>query len=1108
MRRNRAVQKFLAVFFVFLALPILASAQAANIQARITQPVDDTILAVLKGNTHPLARAEFDHGAAPAGMPLHRMLLSLKRSPAQESVLQQLLIDLQDKSSLNYHKWLTPAQFGQQFGASDEDIQAITSWLGSHGFQVANVSSGRTVIEFSGTVGQVQQAFHTAIHKYVVNGEEHWANSSNPQIPTALVPVVAGVSTLHNFVKHPHYKTSGARLAGTSTGGPRPAVNLQGCTINANPCPAKDQFIFHALGPGDFATIYNTPTSLNIKAPAQQFNGDGVTIAIIARSNINVTDVQEFRAIFGVSPANLNIILNGPDPGNLGGGEEFEAVLDATWSGSVAPNAAVDFVVSESTETTDGVDLSEVFIIDNNLAPVMSESFGQCEQDAGSAQATNESNLAEQAAAQGITFMASTGDTGAEGCDDPHSEITAKGPIAVGIPAALPFTVAVGGTMLTQNDAAFWNANNSNTFESANSYIPEDVWNESCATQSSCLASVTSGGGGPNILAGSGGASIFFTKPAFQSGVAGLSGPNREVPDVSLNAAVFHDPAVLCVDDQLPPGNTGCADPGNFFILTVGGTSVASPSFAGVMALVNQATGQRQGEAGFVLYKLAANEGGSPGLSACNASAGNGPTGTTCVFNDVTSGNNAVPGETGFGTAGADFQAGIGYDEASGLGSVNVTNLINMWNTARVNGSTTTLAQITPAPPSTIPHGTSATVSITVAASQNGKGTPTGDVALIANTGANGTTGAITLATLTLSGGSVSTSTLVLPGSPEIAGVPQPYTITAHYEGDGNFLPSDSAPVSVIVGQEGSKVQILFETFALSGQQTSGNATTAPYGANTLIRMNVTSSSASGGTCSQNTIGQTGCPTGTVTLKDNGNGLDGSPQGSGAFVLNSIGYTEDQSFSLALLSVGSHPLTATYPGDNSFSGSNAADTITITQAIPTMTASAFPTSIASGGAVTLTAVVNTQSLGAAPTGTVQFFNGTTPLSGTVSLIPVAGSITGTTASLTATLSTTLAFVPPANVSPKTPGFPKNLLWIVVCTALLVLLLLMKIPSSKRRSYAYAAALFLVLLTGAIVGCGSSGGGGGGGGHKDTITAKYSGDTNYAASQSAVTVTIQ
>jgi Pro-kumamolisin, activation domain/Bacterial Ig-like domain (group 3) len=1095
MRRNRAVQKFLAAFVVFLALPILASAQTANVHARITQPVDDTILALLKGNTHPLARAEFDRGAAPAGMPLHRMLLSLKRSPAQESALQQLLIDLQDKSSLNYHKWLTPAQFGQQFGASDEDIQAITSWLGSHGFQVANVSSGRTVIEFSGTVGQVQQAFHTAIHKYVVNGEEHWANSSDPQIPTALVPVVAGVSTLHNFVKHPHYKTSGARLSGTSTGGPRPAVNLQGCKINANPCPAKDQFIFHALGPGDFATIYNTPTGLNIKAPAQQFNGDGVTIAIVARSNINTSDVQEFRNIFGLSSftGTLNVILDGPDPGNLGGGEEIEAVLDATWSGSVAPNAAVDFVVSESTETTDGIDLSEVFIIDNNLAPVMSESFGQCEQDAGSAQATNESNLAEQAAAQGITFMASTGDAGAEGCDDPHLETIAKGPIAVGIPAALPFTVAVGGTMFTQNDAAFWNANNSNTFESANSYIPEDVWNESCATQSSCLASVTSGGGGPNILAGSGGASIIFPKPAFQSGVTGLSGANREVPDVALNAAVFHDPTVLCVDDQLPPG--GCANPGNFFILPVGGTSVASPSFAGIMALVNQATGERQGEAGFVLYKLAAAEVTSPGLSACNASTGNGPTGTTCVFNDVTSGNNAVPGETGFGTAGADFQAGIGYDEASGLGSVNVTNLINMWNTARSVASHTSLViSTTPAPQ----HGTSVPVTITVTG--NG-GTPTGDVSLIASTGTSpsGQTGNITLATMTLTAGVVSTTTSSLPGGN--------YTITAHYEGDGIFLPSDSAPVSVTVNPEPSKVQILFETFALSGQQTSGNATTAPYGANTLIRMNVTSSSASGGTCSQNTVGETGCPTGTVTLKDNGNGLDGSPQGSGAFVLNSIGYAEDRSFSLALLSVGSHPLTATYPGDNSFSGSNAADTITITQATPTMTASAFPTSIASGGAVTLTAVVNTQSLGAAPTGTVQFFNGATLLSGTVSLIPVAGSVTGTTASLTATLSTTLSFVPPANVSPKTPGFPKNLLWIVVCTALLVLLLLMKISSSKRRSYAYVGILFIVLLTGAIVGCGG-GGGGGGGGHNDTITAKYSGDTNYAASQSTVTVNVQ
>jgi hypothetical protein len=1072
MRPNSAIRKLLAAFFVLLALPVLARAQAGTAQIRITQPVDDTKLTVLKGNTHPLARAEFDRGAAPAGMQLHRMLLSLKRSPGQETALQQLLVNLQDRSSTSYHKWLTPVQFGQQFGAADPDIQTIASWLGSHGFEVTNVTKGRTVVEFSGTVAQVKEAFHTDIHKFVVNGEEHWANASDPQIPTALAPVVAGVSTLHNFVKKPHFKL-GPQLTGTRTGGPRPAINLQG----------QNNQVFHALGPGDFATIYNTPTFLNIHALAPLFNGDGVTIAIVARSNINASDVQEFRNIFGIVTTNLNIILDGPDPGNLGGGEEVEAVLDATWSSSVAPNATIDFVTSQTTETTDGVDLSEVFIIDNNLAPVMSESFGECEQGVGSAQETNEANLAEQAAAQGITFMASTGDAGAEGCDDPNSETTATGPIAVQIPAALPFTVAVGGTMFTANDSAFWNANNSNTFESANSFIPEDVWNESCATATGCPADVVSAGAVPNILAGSGGASIFFTKPAFQSGVSGLSN-FREVPDVSLNAAVFHDPAVLCVDDQ----GTSCSNPASFTIFTVGGTSVASPSFAGIMALVNQATGQRQGEAGFVLYKLAAAEVASPGLSACNASTGSGPTSTSCVFNDTTSGNNAVPGESGFGTSGADFQAGTGYDEASGLGSVNATNLINAWGTARSVTSNASLAIPTAFP---VAHGTPVSANITVTG--NG-GTPSGDVSLIANTGASasGQTGSVTLAKMTLVGGTVSTTTTDLPGGS--------YTVTAHYEGDGTFLPSDSTPVNVNIGKENSNVQVEVNFSNPITGALSNNVSSVQFGSNYLIRMNVTGAS---GACAGNSPGASGCPTGTITLTDNGHSLD-----AGTFALNSTGYAEDQ---LETLSVGSHTLAATYSGDSSFNGNSATDSIftTVTQGTTTSVATATPSSIVSGGSVTLSAVISTQSFSTPPTGTVTFFNGSTQLG---SPVTVAGSFSITTpgfAQATASLVTTLSKLPaPVGVNRGPLNLRMHPVWIASFFIAMLCLLALTAMRTKRNVFAYSAVVLALLLMGTMAACGGGGGGGGGGGHTDTITAKYSGDTNYAPSSATVSVSVQ
>ncbi len=240
-------------------------------------------------------------------------------------------------------------------------------------------------------------------------------------------------------------------------------------------------------------------------------------------------------------PANPPVVVvNGSDPGRVSGDEE-EAVLDASWAGATAPNATVDLVVSNSTNSTDGVDLSEEYIVDNNLADVMTESYGGCEATDTSQDVNLHLALAQQAAAQGITYLVAAGDSGAEGCDDPNSETAARGPISVNVLAATPYNVAVGGTEFNENGnySAYWNSSNDSANSSAIAYIPEDVWNESC-TVAQC------GSSNAGIWAGGGGASIFFSKPSWQSGVAGI--PNdgaRDVPDVSLTAA-SHDFYLLC----------------------------------------------------------------------------------------------------------------------------------------------------------------------------------------------------------------------------------------------------------------------------------------------------------------------------------------------------------------------------------------------------------------------------------------------------------------------------------------------------------------------------------------------------------------------------------
>ncbi|MCL5670480.1 MAG: protease pro-enzyme activation domain-containing protein, partial [Acidobacteria bacterium] len=232
--------------------------------------MNDAQRVTLKGNVNPLARPENDYGLAPDSLPLDQMLLVLKRSPQQQTALDQLLLGQQDKASPNYHHWLTPEEFGKEFGPSESDIQGVTDWLASEGFQVNRVTHGRSVIEFSGTAGLLRQVFHAEIHKYVVRGKSYWANASNPQIPAALAPLVEGIASLNNFPRKPMYRPLGVFSRSKTTGKITPLY-----TFNCPQGYTCSQPAYYALGPTDVATIYNILPLWNTGT-----NGSGETIAV------------------------------------------------------------------------------------------------------------------------------------------------------------------------------------------------------------------------------------------------------------------------------------------------------------------------------------------------------------------------------------------------------------------------------------------------------------------------------------------------------------------------------------------------------------------------------------------------------------------------------------------------------------------------------------------------------------------------------------------------------------------------------------------------------------------------------------------------------------
>ena len=1104
-KSSYAIVPLLAGFLLIMSADG-ASGQTPPVRPRITEAVDETNRVQLRGNVHPLARPEFDQGVVADSQPMNRMLLLLQRSPEQQAALSTLMEEQLTKGSPNYHRWLTPEEFGKQFGPADADMQAVTDWLGSHGFQEIKMGPGHMVMEFTGTAGLVRNAFHTEIHHYAVNGEAHMANASDPQIPAALAPVVRGIRSLHDFKPKSLKRLARPFQGSRETGEIRPLFTG---SDSAGP--------FYAVGPADFSSIYGIPQGKGL-------SGSGQTIAIVADSNINTNDVVAYRVFFGIGGDNVSVTLNGPDPGLTGA--EGEADLDVELSGGVAPGALINLVVSEDTASTAGFDLSALYIVENNLAPVMSESFGVCEPDLGVGGNAFYNTLWEQAAGQGITVIVSAGDGGSAGCDDFNAPTPATHGIAVSGTASTQFNVAVGGTDFDDvgKQSSFFKPNaaeNPGTLESAMGYIPETTWNDSCAATATAGSLATCNPGSQstlNIASGSGGQSVVNPKPTWQTGFGDNA---RDIPDVSLFASdgpQSHSFYLICQADAVPAGGPpSCAAFGqSFSFQAVGGTSASTPAFAAIMALINQQLGQRQGNANAVLYQLARAE----NFADCNSSKQTNPSvppPATCVFNDITKGNNSVPcagnsPNCSSKTANTNgvlvdsknvpaFTTGTGYDLATGLGSVNVGNLITAWTKLESTMKPTAVTLSPPPAPvnlAMLKHGTKVTFTVAVAPNPAGPGTPSGEVSLLtdANLGEGGAS---------LSSGSAPITTILHGGA---------YNVFAHYAGDAAFGVSDSNKIAVNVGPEQSQLQ--FEVLSFSGNTVMIGPTSLVYGSSYILRADILNSS--GGQCLPFVLNgaTSGCATdatGTVKITDNGS--NAAPNG-GTFSLNSQGHAENQPVQLP---VGNHTLSATYSGDSSYIAPASAATVmvSVTQAGTTTTLKASPSSIASGSMVTLTATVtSTQFSGDAPGAPggnllatpVQFLNGTTPISGMVQLTPSPGS--ANSPQLTATLTTTLSALGiPDTTSPWRPKLPPGLIWLLGCCALLYGFFLWKMPRARRRAYAYAGLVVFALAAAGIAGCG-----GGGGSSKTpqsktvTITAKFVGDTNYTASSGTTTVSVQ
>jgi hypothetical protein len=667
MRRKAilSVGWFAVLGLVFSLAPF--SFAQSPVKARITGAIDDSSRVTLRGNVRPVFRAENDLGPVQGSFNLENMSLTFKLTEGQQADLAALLAQQQDPTSPNFHHWLTPEQFAERFGLSQNDVDKVAAWLGAQGFTVTQTARSRSWVSFSGTAAQVAAAFQTEIHNFSFNGETYHANATEPSVPSALADVVLGIRGLDNY-----------RLK------PRTRVRSVNPSLHPNFTSGQSGNTF--VAPGDFAVIYDVNTLYSTG-----IDGTGQSIAVMGQTALynGGSDITAFRAAAGLpakSPT-LTLVPGSTNPGVIPG-DITEASLDVEWAGAVAKNATIIYVYANP-NTGNGVLDSLVYAIDQDVAPVISISYGACEAQWGLANLNILEQLGQQANTQGQTIVAASGDSGAADCDSPSATSATHG-LAVDAPASSPYVTGMGGTEFNEGSGTYWEpATGSDVLTSALSYIPEVAWNDTSPSNG-----LLAGGGGasscvnatgtfPNVTCISG-----FAKPSWQTGTGVPNDGVRDVPDLSLNSSPIHDGLLICDQGSCVHG---FRDSNNVYLTVAGGTSAAAPTFAGIVALINQQAGSAQGNVNPTLYAMAAS--------------------TPAAFHDIITGDIIVPCTAGTKDcpSSAPFQigysAGVGYDRATGLGSIDAYNLVTAWGSS-VTGNL-------PAPTLSAPANGAAGVSTT-----------------------------------------------------------------------------------------------------------------------------------------------------------------------------------------------------------------------------------------------------------------------------------------------------------------------------------------------------------------------------------------------------------
>jgi hypothetical protein len=902
-----------------LAGPAL-SAQTAN---RIAQAVDTSKVQALPNHHPQWANSGNSAGLVPADQLLDHMTLLLARSPQQEQAFEQLLSGQQNPASPDYHHWLTPAEVGERFGLSDQDIATITGWLQSQGLHVNWISPSRVFIGFGGTAANIARAFQTELGYYNVNGVRRISVSSDPLIPQALLPAIKAIRGLYTPDERPAHHAAVVESASpqlTSSSGA------------------------HFIAPADFATIYDLPPSLT---------GAGFTIGIVGWSRVNTADFDNFRQKTGASFPNptqvVPLAYGGVDPGaaytappsgSVDLGAQEEATLDVLRAGSTAPGANLLLVVSSATsQNNDGIGADAQYLVNTSpVAQVMNISFGGCESENGASGVDYWDALFKTAALEGISVFVSSGDSGASGCDTafstPPSTPKANSPNYI---CSSSYATCVGGTEFadTASPSAYWNSSNGAGLASVRSYIPEGGWNESWNGATSTVA------------ASGGGVSAVIPTPSWQTGTGvPAARTGRYTPDVSFSAA-GHDGYFACFAEIT--GRSCVASNGSYGFVDFSGTSAAAPGMAGVAALLDQKLGIAQGNLNPGLYATAASfPAAFHDVTAASSGVG------ACDINTPSMCNNSIPGHSGLSGGQAGFPVGAGYDEVTGLGSLDIQNFIDNYIAKLVPTVT-----VTPSP-SGITTVQALTVTVAVSGA-SGNPTPTGSVTLTSGSYSSA-------ATTLLSGG----ATFHIPAG-SLATGPDVLTV--------NYTPDASSSATYTTASGSSSVTVSLVVPAVTVTLSSSSITTAQA---LTVTVGV-----SGGTGNP-------APTGTVSLDGGGYGGSATLAGGSATFHISAGMLTAGNDTLSAVYTPDTPGYATY---NSASGSNSVTVTATAKTTPTVTVTTSSQITAKAEPLPVTITVSGGTGNPTPTGSVTLTGGsytsaaTTLNGGSAAITIPAGSLT-------------------------------------------------------------------------------------------------------------------